>query len=120
VSERWSRFKYRGRNEPKGSRDALERAKLALGALTSEHEPHLKQLCPCEKCVEQNIIDIVTEFNTRRLIIDGAPRKKTVVNNLQHLREAARFFGEALVALDDYRTLSSALSILTQKGGSRF
>jgi hypothetical protein len=75
VPERWSRFKYRGRNGPKGSRDALERAKLVLGPLTSGHEPRLQVLCPCATCVEQNIIDIVTEFNARRLVIDGALSK---------------------------------------------
>src|SRR5207245_2458013 len=44
----------------------------------------------------------VTEFNARRLVIDGAPRKKTVVDNLLRLREATRLFAEALVVLDDY------------------
>ena len=71
--ERWSRLKYRGRNEPKGSTDALERAKFELGPLTSEHQPHLLHLCPCEKCVEENIIAAVSEFNARALVIKTKP-----------------------------------------------
>ena len=100
--ERWSRFKYQGRNEPKGSPDALRRAKLALGPLTLEHEPRLQVLCPCENCVERNIRDVAAEFNARRLVIEGAPRKKTVADNMRRVRDGARFFAETLVALDDY------------------
>lgn len=100
--ERWSRLKYRGRNEPKGSTDALERAKFELGPLTSEHQPHLLHLCPCEKCVEENIIAAVSEFNARALVIKGAPRKKTVVENIQRARDAAQSFAQTLIALDDH------------------
>ena len=101
VPERWSRFRYQGRNEPKGSPDALRRAKLALGPLTLEHEPRLQVLCPCENCVERNIRDVAAEFNARRLVIEGAPRKKTVADNMRRVRDGARFFAETLVALDD-------------------
>jgi len=101
VPERWSRFRYQGRNEPKGSPDALRRAKLALGPLTLEHEPRLKVLCPCENCIERNIRDVAAEFNVRRLVIEGAPRKKTVADNMRRVRDGARFFAETLVALDD-------------------
>jgi hypothetical protein len=100
--ERWSRFKYKGRDEPKGSTGALERAKLELGPLTSEHQPQLLHHCPCEKCVEENIIAIASEFNARGLVIKGAPRKKTVVENIQRARDAARDFAQTLIALDDH------------------
>jgi hypothetical protein len=99
--ERWSRFRYQGRDEPKGSPDALRRAKLALGPLTLEHEPRLQVLCPCENCVEENIRNVAAEFNARRLIIEGAPRKKTVADNLRRVRDGALFYAETLVALDD-------------------
>jgi hypothetical protein len=102
VTERWSRFRYQGRNEPKGSPDALRRAKLALGPLTLEHNPHLKVLCPCENCIDRNIRNVAAEFNARRLVIEGAPRKKTVADNMRRVRDGARFFAETLVALDDY------------------
>jgi hypothetical protein len=100
--ERWSRFKYQGRNEPKGTPDALRRAKLALGPLTLEHEPRLQALCPCENCVDRNIRDVAAEFNARRLVIEGAPRKKTVADNMRRVRDGARVYAETLVALDDY------------------
>jgi hypothetical protein len=102
VPERWSRFRYQGRDQPKGSPDALRRAKIALGPLTLEHEPRLQVLCPCENCIEQNIRDVAAEFNARRLLIEGAPRKKTVADNMRRVRDGARFFAETLVALDDY------------------
>lgn len=103
VSERWSRYKYRGRNAPKGSQDAFESAKAILAPFKSEHNPSTSALfCACEKCMEQNIRHVATAFNARALIIQGAPRKRIVVDNLQRLREGAKSFADLLVALDDY------------------
>jgi hypothetical protein len=100
--DRWSMMKYRGRDAPKGSVDALERAKAELGPLTTTHEPKLEVLCPCGVCVEINIRDLATKFNARNLLIEGAPRRKTVVDNLRRVSEAATELAAALVALDDY------------------
>ena len=99
---RWSRYQYRGRNQPKGSPDALHRALLAVGPLTNEHQPHLLALCPCEQCVEKNIRNVAAAFNARTLVIEGAPRKKTVADNLRRAQDSARAFAETLLALDDY------------------
>ena len=52
--------------------------------------------------MEQNIKGIATEFNARNLVLAGAPRRKTVVENLKRARDAARSFADALIALDDY------------------
>src|SRR6476646_4615116 len=85
---RWSRIKHRG-SDPKGDRDALERAKKVLGLVGAEHKDHLLYLCPCSRCVEENIVDIATKFNARTLLMEGAPRKKTVAKNLRRVSEAA-------------------------------
>ena len=99
---RWSRFEHRGRSDPKGNRDALVRAKEVLGPLGSEHQDHLLYLCPCDRCVEGNIVDIATQINARMHLMEGAPRKKTVAKNLRRVSEAASNLAEALVGLDDY------------------
>jgi hypothetical protein len=99
---RWSRIKHRGRDAPRGDRDALERAIKLLGALDSQHKDHLLYLCPCGRCVEKNIVDVATEFNRRELLMEGAPRKKTVADNLRHVSEAASNLADALVGLDNY------------------
>jgi hypothetical protein len=102
APDRWSMMKHRGRDAPKGSVEALERAMAELGPLTTRHEPKLEVLCPCEACVETNIRGLATEFNARSLLIEGAPRRKTVVDNLRRVAEAATELAAALVALDDY------------------
>lgn len=98
---RWSRIKHRG-STPKGDRDALERAKKVLGLVGAEHKDHLLYLCPCSRCVEENIVDIATKFNARTLLMEGAPRKKTVAKNLRRVSEAASSLADALVGLDNY------------------
>jgi hypothetical protein len=103
APKRWSRFNYRGRNGPKGTPDALERAKAAIGPFKSGHNPGTDtQFCSCENCMEKNINLVAAAFNTRKLILEGAPRKKAVVQNLARVREAARTLADLLIALDDY------------------
>lgn len=101
APERWSRFGYRGRNEPKRGRGVLERAKTAIGPFELKHDSGTES-CSCEKCMEQAIDKAATVFNTRRLVLEGAPRKKTVFENLTRVREGARSFANLLLALDDY------------------
>jgi hypothetical protein len=45
---------------------------------------------------------LATEFNARNLLIEGAPRRKTVVDNLRRVSDAATELAAALSALDDY------------------
>jgi hypothetical protein len=102
ARERWSLMKFRGKDAPAGPFEALESAKAELGPFTFEHEPKLLTLCPCERCVEDSIRELATEFNRRRLIIDGAPRSKNVADNLTRVALAAGELAEALKLLDDY------------------
>lgn len=100
--ERWSRMQHLGRSAPKGDSDVLNRAIAELGALDSEHKDQLQHLCPCQACVSKFIIEVATEFNARQALIEGAPRKRVVVENLQRAVEATASLVAALRALDDY------------------
>src|SRR5260370_16755145 len=55
VPERWSRFRYQGRNEPKGSPAALRRAKLALAPLPLEHTPRLQLPSPSANSIVRTL-----------------------------------------------------------------
>jgi hypothetical protein len=101
-AERWSAVRCREHGGPKGNRDALDRAKLQLGPLNCEHNEQLLSLCPCNSCVETSIAKIATEFNVRNLLVEGAPRRKTVADNINRALDAVRTLSDALVALDDY------------------
>jgi hypothetical protein len=67
-----------------------------------QHQNQLRHLCPCSRCVEENIVDIATKFNARGLLMQGAPRKKTVADDLRRVSEAASNLANALVGLDNY------------------
>ncbi|MGN8546467.1 hypothetical protein ACQPTN_17050 [Bradyrhizobium sp. 13971] len=47
-------------------------------------------------------MEIATEYNARKMLIDGAPRRRLVVQNLRGAAEATSNLVAALVALDDY------------------
>lgn len=100
--KRWSKYQFKDRAEPKGSADALERAKRALVPIrSSDHQPHMQYLCSCEDCVEKNIYNVAKDYNARILLLEGAPRRKTVANNLGQAVFAIQRLRDALVGLDD-------------------
>ncbi|MEH2550751.1 hypothetical protein V1283_007396 [Bradyrhizobium sp. AZCC 2262] len=104
-------------SDPKGDRDALERAMMEVGPFRTAHLPHLLQLCPCKRCVENLIVETAVKFNARERLIEGAPRKKTVIENLRRVSEAAGSLAEALVGLDNHsREYLGVLDELDQIG----
>lgn len=102
--KRWSMNQSRARAQPRGSIDALDRAKRALVPIfrSSEHQPELKTICSCEDCLEKNVRDVAGDYNARVLLLEGAPRRKTVANNLAQAVSAIRVLRDALVGLDDF------------------
>lgn len=100
--ENWSNIKLAGSTAPKGDREDLENAKRELAPFRSEHRDDLLYLCPCEKCVEKLILDIAVKFNARNLLIQGAPRLKTMQDSIQRVSDAARTLAYTLIELDDY------------------
>src|SRR6266478_4082164 len=91
-----------GDDAPAGSSEVLAKAKAELAPFAFKHEPSLKVLCPCEKCVEESIRRLATWFNQRRRLDAAAPRSKDVVKNLGRVALAASELAEALKSLDDY------------------
>ena len=82
----------------------FEPAVRCLGALTlSHHEigPELRS-CACFACAGDAIQKLAVEYNTNRLLNEGAPRAKDVQNEIDAVRSATDRLLTALLSMNDY------------------
>jgi len=100
--ENWSGIKLIGCSAPMGDRAALDDAKRELAPFQPEHRDGLLHLCPCESCAEKFIVDIAVKFNTRKLLIESAPRLATMQHSFERVWKAARNLADELEGMDDY------------------
>jgi hypothetical protein len=79
-------------------------AERCLDARTlSHHEPGSElRACACVACAGDAIQKLTVEYNTNRLLNEGAPRSKDVQDQIDAVRTAADALLRALLSLNDY------------------